>query len=89
MSIHPTAIVEAGAQLGERVEIGPYVFVGPEVIIEDDTVVQSHAILKGNVRLGARNLIGHVLPLIGRCGPRVIDGCIAWSGLPTGSLSPP
>jgi UDP-N-acetylglucosamine acyltransferase len=59
VSIHPTAIVESGAQLGERVEIGPYVFVGSEVTIGDDTAVQSHAILKGSVRLGARNLIGH------------------------------
>ena len=50
--IHPTAIVEDGAQLGEDVEIGPYASVGPDVKIGARTVVQQGAILRGHSTIG-------------------------------------
>ncbi len=56
--IHPTAIIDPGAQLGEDVEVGPFVCIGGEVEIGQRTVVQSHAVLEGAVRLGADNRIG-------------------------------
>ncbi len=59
MKIHPTAVVDPGAQLAEGVEIGPYACVGAEVQIGPRTVVQSHAVIEGAVRLGADNQIGH------------------------------
>ena len=33
--IHPTAIVESGAQLGADVKIGPYAFVGAKARLGD------------------------------------------------------
>ncbi len=57
--IHPTAIVDPGARLGEAVEIGPYALIGPEVEIGPRTIVRSHAVIEGAVRLGAENEIGH------------------------------
>lgn len=51
--------MEAGAQLGERVNIGPYAVIGAAVAIGDDTVIQSHVVLEGAAHLGANNLIGH------------------------------
>ena len=59
MKVHPSALVERGAQLGADVEIGPYGVIGPEVVIGDGTVVQSHVVLEGAVRIGERNVIGH------------------------------
>jgi UDP-N-acetylglucosamine acyltransferase len=59
LKIHPTAIVDPGAQLGEEVEIGPYACIGGEVQIGARTIVQSHAVLEGSVRLGSDNQIGH------------------------------
>ena len=59
MKIHPTAIVDPGASLGEDVEIGPYALIGKEVEIGPRTIVQSHAVIEGAVRLGAENEIGH------------------------------
>jgi UDP-N-acetylglucosamine acyltransferase len=59
VKIHPTAIVEAGAQLGEEVEVGPYARISGEAQIEARTVVQSHAVIEGNVRIGTENQIGH------------------------------
>ncbi len=59
MKIHPTAIVEDGAQVGADVEIGPYALIGPEVVLGEGCVVQAHAVLTSRVTLGQRNFIGY------------------------------
>lgn len=51
--IHPTAIVEPGAQLGVDVVVGPYAYVGPEVVLGDGCVLHHHATVEGFTRLGA------------------------------------
>lgn len=55
--IHPTAIVEDGAQLGADVEIGPYSIVGPNVSLGDGVKLHSHAIVGGNTEVGAETVI--------------------------------
>jgi len=50
--IHPTAIVDAGAELGAGVEIGPGAIVGPQCILGDGCVIAPHAVIERNVRLG-------------------------------------
>ena len=52
IQIHPTALVDKNAQLGEDVEIGPYANVGPDVKIGARTVVQQGAILHGHTTIG-------------------------------------
>lgn len=59
MKIHPSAIVDPGAQIGADVEIGPFAVIGPQVRIGDRTVVQSHAVIEEEVAIGAGNFIGH------------------------------
>ena len=39
-TIHPTAIIEPGAQLGESVTVGPYSVIGADVRIGDSICVQ-------------------------------------------------
>lgn len=56
--IHPTAIVDPGADLGEDVEIGPYALVGPKVTLGARTVVAPRAIVERNARIGADCRIG-------------------------------
>lgn len=51
--IHPTAIIEAGAQLDEGVEVGPYSVVGAHVQIGAGTRIMAHAVLAGHTTLGA------------------------------------
>lgn len=53
-SIHPTAIVEPGAQLGEGVRIGPFCMVGAEVSLGDGAELISHAVLAGRTTIGPR-----------------------------------
>ncbi len=50
--IHPTAIVERGAELGEDVVVGPYCTVGPEVVLGDRVRVISHAVVAGRTTVG-------------------------------------
>lgn len=58
MRIHPTAIVDSGALLGDEVEIGAYSVIGPEVVIGTRSVIQSHVVLEGSVQIGERNVVG-------------------------------
>jgi UDP-N-acetylglucosamine acyltransferase len=57
--IHPTAIVDADAQIGADVEIGPFSIVGPHAVIGEKTIVQSHVVIEGDVAIGTGNFIGH------------------------------
>ena len=57
MSIHPTAIIEQGAQLDEGVTVGAYAYIGAEVSIGSGTVVQHHATVEGSTVLGRDNEI--------------------------------
>ena len=50
--IHPTAIVEDGAQLGEDVELGPYATISSDVKLGARTVVQQGAIIRGHTTIG-------------------------------------
>jgi UDP-N-acetylglucosamine acyltransferase len=52
-NIHPTAVVEDGAVLGENVVIGPYSMVGPNVRLGDGVILQSHVVVAGNTSIGA------------------------------------
>jgi UDP-N-acetylglucosamine acyltransferase len=56
-SIHPTAIVESGAKLGDGVRIGPHCVVGPEAVLGDQVELVSHVAVAGNTIVGARTKI--------------------------------
>ncbi|GJH08557.1 MULTISPECIES: acyl-ACP--UDP-N-acetylglucosamine O-acyltransferase [Caballeronia] len=64
--IHPTAIIEPGAQLDESVEIGPYAIVGSHVVIGAGTTVGSHSVIEGHTTIGRDNSIGHYASIGGR-----------------------
>lgn len=57
--IHPTAIVEPGAELAAGVVVGPYSLIGSSVRIGPGTEIGAHVVLEGRVRLGARCRVGH------------------------------
>ncbi|MBQ9726973.1 MAG: acyl-ACP--UDP-N-acetylglucosamine O-acyltransferase [Kiritimatiellae bacterium] len=52
--IHPTAVVDPAAKLGDGVRIGPYAVVGPDVTLGAGTEVQAHAVVDGNTTLGEK-----------------------------------
>ena len=52
MKIHPTAIVDAGARLGDGVVVGPYAIIGPDVSIGEKTEIMAHAYVDGQTAIG-------------------------------------
>ncbi len=57
VAIHPTAVVDTSAELGEHVKIGAYAVIGPEVVVGDGCEIGSAAQLQGPTTLGPRNRI--------------------------------
>ena len=57
MSIHPTAIVDPAARIGQGVEVGAYSIVGPNVEIGDGTWIGPHVVVGGHTRIGRENRI--------------------------------
>jgi UDP-N-acetylglucosamine acyltransferase len=55
--IHPTAIIEPGARLGERVRIGPYSIVGANVVLGDDVELVSHVVVAGHTTIGEKTKV--------------------------------
>lgn len=57
--IHPTAIIEQGAELREGVTIGPYCCVGPNATLETGVRLTSHVVVAGATTIGPNT---HVYP---------------------------
>jgi UDP-N-acetylglucosamine acyltransferase len=55
--IHPTAVIEDGAQLGAGVRIGPFCVVGPQVRLDDGVELKSHVVVTGDTSIGAETTI--------------------------------
>ncbi len=57
LGVHPSAVVESGAKIGEGVSIGPFCHVGAKVTLGDGVELISHVALGGNTNVGARTRI--------------------------------
>jgi UDP-N-acetylglucosamine acyltransferase len=55
--IHPAAAVDAGARLGEGIEIGPYAVLEAGAEIGDGCTIAAHAVIKRHTRLGRGNRV--------------------------------
>ena len=55
--IHPTALVDPKAQLGQGVVVGPYCIVGPHVSLGDQVRLESHVVVSGRTFVGARTVV--------------------------------
>jgi UDP-N-acetylglucosamine acyltransferase len=57
MKIHPTAIIDATAELDLSVEVGPYSIIGANVKIDAGTRIAGHVIINGPTTIGKNNHI--------------------------------
>ncbi|MEP7185617.1 MAG: acyl-ACP--UDP-N-acetylglucosamine O-acyltransferase [Rhodanobacter sp.] len=55
--IHPTALIDPSAIVGDNVSIGAYTVIGAEVEIGDGTVIGPHVVIEGPTRIGRDNQI--------------------------------
>lgn len=63
-NVHPSAIVDPGAQLADDVSVGPYAVIGDGVAIGPGCSIGAHALLQGPTRIGRDNHI-HAYAAIG------------------------
>jgi UDP-N-acetylglucosamine acyltransferase len=64
VEIHPTAIIEKGAELADGVAVGPYCVIGQHVKIGAGTRLASHVVVEGRTELGAGNQV-HAFAVLG------------------------
>ena len=57
LDIHPTAVIEDGAQIGAGVQIGPFCVVGPKVRLADGVVLKSHVAIAGDTAIGEGTVV--------------------------------
>lgn len=55
--VHPTAVVEDGAELGQDCVIGPLCVVGADVVLGDRVELKSHVVVTGKTRIGEDTVI--------------------------------
>ena len=58
--IHPMAVIEDGATIGENVQIGPFCTVGKDVVLKEDVQLVSHAVVSGKTEIGRG---GRIFPM--------------------------
>lgn len=55
--IHPTAVIDASAEIAAEVGIGAYSVIGPKVTIESGTEIGPHVVIEGPTKIGRNNRI--------------------------------
>ncbi len=55
--VHPSAIIEDGAKLGEGCVVGPFCLVGPQVVLGDRVELKSHVVITGDTQIGEDTVI--------------------------------
>ncbi|MHB8382650.1 MAG: acyl-ACP--UDP-N-acetylglucosamine O-acyltransferase [Candidatus Binataceae bacterium] len=53
--IHPSAVIDPGAELDSTVQVGPGAVIGFKVRIGAETVIDAHALIESNTTIGKRN----------------------------------
>jgi UDP-N-acetylglucosamine acyltransferase len=57
MAIHPSAVIEDGAQVDPSATVGPFCCVGAEVKLGPDVVLKSHVVVSGQTSVGEGTVI--------------------------------
>jgi UDP-N-acetylglucosamine acyltransferase len=62
-SIHPTAVVDRGAEIAADVQIGPYCVIGANVVLGEACRLGAHVHLAGHTTIGARTVVAPFVSL--------------------------
>lgn len=57
MTVHRTAIVEDGAEIGDDCVIGPHAIIGAKVRLGREVSIGAHAVITGRTEIGARTSV--------------------------------
>lgn len=56
-NIHPSAIIEEGAQIAPSAKVGPFCVVGPDVVLARNVELKSHVVITGDTEVGEETVI--------------------------------
>ncbi|WP_368343792.1 acyl-ACP--UDP-N-acetylglucosamine O-acyltransferase [Pelagovum sp. HNIBRBA483] len=56
-AIHPSAVIEDGAVLGQGCRIGAFAYVGPQVVLGDNVELKPYAMVTGRTEIGAESTV--------------------------------
>ncbi len=51
-SMHPTAVIEEGAEIADGVQIGPFCVIGPQARLGKNVTLKSHVVVEGRTTIG-------------------------------------
>jgi len=57
MAIHPSAVIEEGAQIDPSATVGPFCVIGAQVVLGADVELKSHVVITGQTSVGAGTVI--------------------------------
>ncbi len=57
MTIHPSAVIEQGAQIGKGCVVGPFCHIGPNVVLNDNVTLKSHVVVMGQTQIGSDTVV--------------------------------
>ena len=55
--IHPSAVIENGAQIADDVSIGPFSYIGSKVTLRSKVKIKSHVVVTGETEIGRETII--------------------------------
>lgn len=56
-SIHPSAVIETGAQIDPTATVGPFCLIGPDVVIGPGVILKSHVVISGRTQIGEDTIV--------------------------------
>lgn len=56
-TVHPTAVIDIGAELAASVTVGPYAVIGAGVVIDEGTTIGAHCTVEGPTVIGRDNQV--------------------------------
>ncbi len=81
--IHPTAVVDSSATIGEGACIGAYVVIGPKSKIGDRTIIMPHCVIGGAVEIGTDSILHPSCLIADYC--KIGSHCILQQGASMGA----
>jgi UDP-3-O-[3-hydroxymyristoyl] glucosamine N-acyltransferase len=81
--LHPTAVIEPGAKVGNDVYIGAYAYIGDNVVIGDGCAIYPHVYIGDNTKVGSGCTLNPGVKVYHDCV--IGQGCIIHAGSVIGS----
>ena len=77
--IHPTAIIDPGAELGDDLVVGPYALISASVKLGNGCVIHNNVTIDGPTEIGENNEFFSYASIGQRTQDLKYDGCLLYT----------